>query len=483
MANWDHQPRAIAAVGMSFRRGNKRVVMQSPVGSGKTRMAGTMARRYIETGRRVAFFVDSLPLLAQAAEAFTRLDLPVGIIQATTPGDPDAALQVVSQATYTRRSVPLFPDLIFIDECHYFFHCYRRLAVEWPNARIIGLSASPWRHALGQYFADNIVVAQHHEMIASGVSVPSITYCPSKIDIQKLGKKITMEGPAYTGQDAQVKKVQYVGNIVDTWLSMASDRQSFVSAYDVAHSQQIVEEFKRRGVSAAHIDGYNPEAASEIIAEYKRGGIAVLSCTRMISKGFDHPPSSCLMFAHRIKSLSLWYQWCGRVSRASPGKTNALHLDFAGNCYEHGYDLNTDDLPTTLSDAEAGDKKEILKREKQAKHCPSCNPAPQLTGGKCPQCGFSARRRTAAIGVQGELELHKKTSVAMREKNKKEIQWYAWLKWVGEKKGYSEKWALAKFKTQMKDWPKFQYRSVPARKPPEFFLTKVVKMGELIDVE
>jgi DNA repair protein RadD len=92
-------------------------------------------------------------------------------------------------AQHADRQIPLpAANLIIIDEAHHVGARTWRLILEaYPNARRIGLTATPCRsdgRGLGNYFDELILGPQIPELIAQKHLVPTIYYAPVEPDLK-----------------------------------------------------------------------------------------------------------------------------------------------------------------------------------------------------------------------------------------------------------------------------------------------------------
>jgi type I restriction enzyme R subunit len=207
----------------SLAQDRPRALIQMATGSGKTYTAVTAIYRLIKFGgaRRVVFLVDRANLGRQALKEFqqyvtpddgrkftelynvqhltsNRLD-PVCRVCITTiqrlysmlRGDPDLdpALEEGSQfdtgAGLVREAVPVaynpaLPvetfDVIFTDECHRSIYNLWRQVLEYFDAYLIGLTATPSKQTFG-FFNQNLVMEYNHEQaVADGVNVDFDVY-------------------------------------------------------------------------------------------------------------------------------------------------------------------------------------------------------------------------------------------------------------------------------------------------------------------
>ena len=119
-------------------------------------------------------------IIAQTSKKLHEHGYPHGIIQAGFITAADGAVQVASMQTLHARAIrsdrmelPL-ADLLVLDECH---HCpantYRKIIDAYPQAMILGLTATPCRgdgRGLGGIFETIIECPQVAELIEQELS-------------------------------------------------------------------------------------------------------------------------------------------------------------------------------------------------------------------------------------------------------------------------------------------------------------------------
>jgi superfamily II DNA or RNA helicase len=125
-----------------------------------------------------------------------------------------------------------------------------------------------------------------------------------------------------------------------------------------------------------------------------------LSNSDLFGEGFDVPAIEAAILLRPTQSLSLYLQQVGRALRPSPGKTEAIILDHAGNSIKHG--LPDDLREWSLADREKRNRAE--QAEVAVRQCEECfyvyRPAPA-----CPCCGHVPPVKVREIEViEGTLE-------------------------------------------------------------------------------
>ena len=390
-----YQAAAIAELRQSYLDGHKRPVLQSPTGSGKTRIAAEIINSALERGRRVTFTVPALSLIDQTIEAFWAEGIrDIGVMQADhrmTAGR--RPVQVASVQTLARRKFP-DTDLVIVDEAHRAYDVVYRWMKEKPDLLFCGLSATPWTKGMGKHYDDLIVVSTTKDLIEAGRLSPFQVYAPSHPDLS--GVK-TVRGDYHEGELAEaVNTTGLVADIVQTWQQKAENRPTLVFAVDRAHAKHLQERFLAAGVPTAYQDMNTTDAErSAIRRSFHDNSIKVVCNVGTLTTGVDWDVR-CIVLARPTKSEILFTQIVGRGLRTNPDKRDCLILDHADNHLRLGFvtDIHHDHL-------DDGNPKVAKKRKAPLpKECPRCHylrPPRQMTQ-PCPQCGYVAVKPAAGLG-------------------------------------------------------------------------------------
>jgi superfamily II DNA or RNA helicase len=146
----DYQLETINKVESELSR-ERAVILQAPCGSGKTVMAAEIIRRAVDQNKRVLFLAHRRELVFQCADKLSRFGIEHAIIMAGEKPSLIPDVQVASVQTLTarikrRRIQPPLADLIIFDECHHnVSRTHLELIDSYPQAKIIGLTATPIR--------------------------------------------------------------------------------------------------------------------------------------------------------------------------------------------------------------------------------------------------------------------------------------------------------------------------------------------------
>jgi len=255
-------------------------------------------------------------------------------------------------------------DFIITDECHRSIYNLWRQVLEYFDAYIIGLTATPSKQTLG-FFNQNLVSEYSYEKaVADGVNVPYEVY-RIKTEITEKGSKVEA-GYYIDKRDKLTRKVrweqldediEYSPNQLDRDV-VAPDQirtvirdfkeklfteifpgreevpKTLIYAKDDSHAEDIVhivrEEFGRGNDFCKKITykttGEKPEDLIQSFRNSYNPRIAVT--VDMISTGTDIKPIECIIFMRDVKSRIYFEQMKGRGTRTlSPTELNAVTPD------------------------------------------------------------------------------------------------------------------------------------------------------------
>jgi superfamily II DNA or RNA helicase len=453
-----HQEKAIEMLRQSLRKGLNRPILAAPCSFGKTILAAFIANEAVKKGKRVAFVCDRIKLVQQALEKFDELGLQVGIMQGQhMRTDWQKPIQICSVQTLSRmrnRGQMDF-DLIIVDECHIMYKWLMDKMERWSKVPIIGLSATPYSKGLGKYYNDLIVPITPQQLMDQGYLTKVDYYGGSKIDTKGI-KKVKVAGGFYDydqkelGRRTEEAKEKLSGDIIQNWFKHAEGRQTIAFSPSIKHSKYLVELFNEHGVEAYHIDGYmKDEQRQELFEAHDDGEFQILSCSQLLSTGYDSPSTSCIIDC-KPTNLANYVQIAGRIMRTAEGKENAIYLDHAGNCRKWGFAEAV--VPDELDDGEKKYNEKSLTKEKKepkVRPCPMCGA--EMMGMRC-KCGYE-------VPIKEQIETTKEELVKLnRDANKTvsvedKTKFFSELLLYSKQKGYKKGWAANKYKERFGVFP------------------------------
>lgn len=428
-----------------IRAGQKRILIQSPTGSGKTVLVAHMLKTASGRGHSAWFNVHRRELVKQSVLTLTEsAGIKVGIVAAGFPSDRRQRVQVNSIATLRqRRHLLAPPGLIVWDEAHHV------AAASWAaifdahkDAVHIGLTATPERldgTGLVKWFDHLITGPTVADLIQQEYLCDYKLYAPKPPDLEGVH---TVAGDFNKKElAAAMKRSSVTGDVISHYRKLCMGARMVLFAWSVESSKLLADAFRRAGVAAEHVDGDTDPGFRDLCMErFRAGEVRVLCNVDLFGEGVDVPAIEAVALLRPTQSLALYLQQVGRALRPSPGKRHAVILDHAGNCRRFG--LPDDDRDWTL------EGRRRVKRADDAmpiRQCPLCYAVVRASADRCKHCGhvFIATPREIER-VDGELE--EVDPARIREQRLREqtaARTVEELTVIAQRRGYKnpEKWA------------------------------------------
>jgi len=396
---WPVQRQAIENLERSLAQNHPRSLIQMATGSGKTFTAVNLCYRLIKFGgaKRILFLVDRSNLGRQTHREFQHFVSPINshkftdeyhvqqltsntvaptskvvittiqrlysILKGEEQFDESAeekssfeldglAKEPESVAYNERIPIEAF-DFIIVDECHRSIYNLWRRVLEYFDAFLIGLTATPTKQTIG-FFNNNLVMEYGHEQaVTDGVNVG--------FDLYRIRTRITEEGATLESEPGRFTPhrdrrtrarryaeldddLTYTANQLDRDV-VAEDQirlvirtfkqrlfteifpgrtetpKTLVFAKDDSHAEDITriirKEFGKGNDFAQKITyrttGKKPE---DLLAEFRNSYNPRIAVTvDMIATGTDVKPLECLLFMRNVKSAAYFEQMKGRGVR------------------------------------------------------------------------------------------------------------------------------------------------------------------------
>ena len=387
-----YQAEAVENLRTTIRQGIKRVVLQSPTGSGKTRIASEIVNLSRAKGNRLAFVVPAISLVDQTVEAFYSEDIRgIGVIQANHEmTDWSQPVQVCSiQTIQARKAYPACNTVIF-DECHRLFEAHKTWLdnPDWKTVPIIGLSATPWTRGLGKYFETLLKVTDTQTLIDSGHLSKFRVFATGHPDLS--GVKV-VAGDYHEGElSSAMQGGELTANIIKTYKEKWGKGKTLCFGVDKAHARSIQERFEHDGISCGYQDAETTsDERKEIKRKFHNGEYEVVSNIQTLTTGVDWDVR-CLILARPTRSEMLYVQIIGRALRTAPGKDEALILDHSDTTSRLGFVTEIDH--DGLDSGKLGSKAVIKERKDPLpKECEACTYLMPAKVRECPNCGHQRK--------------------------------------------------------------------------------------------
>ena len=385
--------RAVLAIEQSLKANqHSRSLVQMATGAGKTRMAVTESYRLLKHGgfNRVLFLVDrnnlgdqtlrefrdfttpddgrkftdlynvdkltSSGMVGSSAVVISTIQRVFSVLKGKTVTDdddpnidgyvPDAPVEV----QYNAELPPEAFDLVIVDECHRSIYGLWRGVIEYFDAHIVGLTATPTKQTLG-FFQQNLVSEYTFpQSVADRVNVD--------FEVYRIRTKITEQGGLLDAgtvvpvMDKRTREqrlleldddVPYAASELDrsvvsksqirTVLETYRDRlfteifpgrrvvpKTLIFAKDDNHAEEIVTQvmqvFGKGNDFAAKIT-YNSKDPKKLLQDFRNSPTLRIAVTvDMIATGTDVKPIECVFFMRDVRSGTYFEQMKGRGARS-----------------------------------------------------------------------------------------------------------------------------------------------------------------------
>lgn len=409
----DCQINAITRLEASLKAAKPRALVQMATGSGKTYTAITSIYRLLKHARakRILFLVDTRNLGEQAEQEFlaytpsddnrkfTELYTVSRLNSSHVPADAQVCISTIQRmysilqgreltegeddqnpaestpsrrepypVAYNEKVPPEFFDLIIIDECHRSIYNLWRQVLDYFDAFLVGLTATPDGRTYG-FFKQNLVSEYTHEdAVADGVNVQGETYLIETQVTQQGGailkglvekrEKLTRakrweqqdEDETYTAKklDTDIVNPSQIRTVIRTFREklpeIFPDRHDAEGEFQVpktlifaktdSHADDIInivrEEFDEGNAFCKKVtfksdqdrhdaDGQLVEKGEDpksILSSFRNDYHPRIAVTvDMIATGTDVKPLECLLFMRDVKSRNYFEQMKGRGTR------------------------------------------------------------------------------------------------------------------------------------------------------------------------
>ncbi|MCG8526699.1 MAG: DEAD/DEAH box helicase family protein [Opitutales bacterium] len=390
----DCQVNAITKLERSFKETRPKALIQMATGAGKTYTAITFIYRLIKfaKAKRILFLVDTKNLGEQAEQEFmayepsddnrkfTELYNVQRLRSSVIPGGHEVYISTIQRmysilqgneldesdeqdhpaehrprrkepypVVYNQKVPVEFFDFIDHDECHRSIYNLWQQVLDYFDAFLIGLTATPDRRTFG-FFNQNVVSEySHQDAVADGVNVGNEIYLietlisrhGGRIEAQQMVEKRDKETRAkrwdtqdedeeYSSQqlDQKVVTPDQIRTIIKTFKNTIPEifpvreeiPKTLIFAKTDSHADDIInivrDEFAESNQFCKKLTYKIKEDPKSVLAQFRNDYYPRIAVTvDMIATGTDVKPLECLLFMRDVKSRNYFEQMKGRGTR------------------------------------------------------------------------------------------------------------------------------------------------------------------------
>ena len=319
---------------------HRSVMAQMPTGTGKTYLLTAVIDSFVNGNP-----MEKVWIVAHRRELVSQIDETVRKFHSYFASNTSSLLSSVKAMSiqWLMRhydEIEEEPGMIVIDEAHHALaKTYKEMWERFPNAKFLGLTATPCR-LNGKGFTDlfDILVQSWSvpEFISKGrlatydfVSIKSDGVTQRLIDsLQKRGADGDYQNKE---MDMLLNKKPSIERLYQSLEEFGKYRKGIVYAINISHAQKITRLYQEHGVKAIAIDSKTPATErQQDIEAFKKGDIQVLVNVDVFSEGFDCPDVEFVQLARPTLSLAKYLQMVGRGLRVAKGKKNCVIIDNVG---------------------------------------------------------------------------------------------------------------------------------------------------------
>lgn len=326
------------------------VMFQMPTGTGKTRLFTSIIHDINENSLRRKEPVKIL-IIAHRTELIDQIDASLkkySVAHNVIAGGREknykypvsvASIQTITNARNLEEAKKLKVQFVIIDEAHHALAAtYKKLWKIYPNAKFLGVTATPWRmnHQSFKDLFDKLVLSMPiKDFIKQGYLSPYKYFSlKSDSDIQRTIDDIELDKFGEYKEESMEEKMD-IGSIraqlLDSYLQLAEGKKGIIYAINIAHAKHICEEYQNEGYNVVCIDSKTPAAErKQMVSDFRRGKIDIIVNVDIFSEGFDCPDIEFIQLARPTRSLVKYLQQVGRGLRITEDKQHCIILDNVG---------------------------------------------------------------------------------------------------------------------------------------------------------
>lgn len=333
-------------------------IVALPCGGGKSHIIAAAAL----LKRPALILQPSVELLTQNMAKLALLvpESDIGVYSASF-GRKDIRTFTFATIQSIYRKPELFQDvkLIIVDECHLVssrnVNGMLMSLLSKLNAKCIGLTASPFRletvyekignelyastgikminrmHIKGQgkpFWQRIIYNISHQTLLKDGylcpleyVHEPLLPYETIPVNVSHSDFNLSSYSQMVIGMESQILRT--IGEAQRRYKSV------LIFCADTGQARRLSEIVKG---SAYILGDSDKKTRTRIIEDFKSGKLQTVFNVGCLTVGFDKPDLDCVILLRPVRSLILYLQMLGRLTRPAPGKTHGTVIDLTGSC-------------------------------------------------------------------------------------------------------------------------------------------------------
>ncbi len=312
---------------------------------GKTVIASGVIEHYLALGKSNVLVLAHLTELVEQLEKSIWSVLPKSVnTQVLYANSKPQSLEGLTVATPDSMAVfdgyDYQPDVIIIDESHHVSEhgMYSGIIQRWTNAKLLGLTATPWR---GDKF--DIEAAFGSPAFSMGIAEGMAKGWLSNVDYRIFADNIDWDyvsGASKHGYSIKdlnrnlflpERDEVIIRHLHEAWLKTPHP-QAIVFCATIEHAKDFAEQLQRAEpawMRTQTIHSEMPKRERDIVLNnFRIGRVPIITCVDIFNEGVDVPDVSIICFLRVTHSRRIFVQQLGRGLRLSAKKDTLRVLDF-----------------------------------------------------------------------------------------------------------------------------------------------------------
>ena len=355
----DYQEKAvIAAIETINSTKSKNGLLVLPTGTGKSHVIAEIVRR---SELKTIILQPTKEILEQNLNKLRLSGIEdIGVFSASMGEKTVGQVTIATIGTIIKQKHRFSEyDLIIVDEAHLVNSkggMYEEF-ISGLGKPVIGLTATPfrmkyYRNSYGndepvvesrfltrtrpRIFNTIIHITQIPEMFQHGYLCPVEYDYENDYDSKKIRSNSTGQGYDENSLMRYNTEKNIPGQIIDNVI-LSEAQHILIFTHFMEESQQVIEGLMKRGIVCHEVSGQTKKKDREnILDDFKSGKIRCVVNVGVLTVGFDFPELDHIIIGRPTKSLSLFYQICGRGLRPANEKEKCIITDLCDNIKRFG---------------------------------------------------------------------------------------------------------------------------------------------------
>ena len=360
----------------------------APTGAGKTilfsHLLGELIRSEPEKKSLVIAHRDELTAQNSSKFRLINPDISTSIVNAETKDWGGQVVFAMVQTLSREANLAQIPhiDFLVIDEAHHttagtYQSIINKVRETSESCKLVGLTATPNR-------SDGEGLRKNYSNVSDQIFISDVAQ-------ERLQTVQKVAGDFDMAQVQEILDKRPINRTVGKkWKELGECRKTVIFCSTVDHAKNVQRTFIDEGVKAEIITGdLSKTDRSNALQSYYSGESNVIVNVAVVTEGWDHPPTSCIVLLRPSSAKGTMIQLVGRGLRTVdpseyPGisKRDCIILDFGTSSLIHGSLEQDVDL-----DGKVGAYADLTM------NCPSCDAEIPMSSRACPICGAELQRR------------------------------------------------------------------------------------------